>query len=146
MPFSKGRLSFATRPTPAPAFAASRHTEHLYQPATKAGDVVLFSEGTVHGVRITRVRITRVRITHVGIEASRRSPRARPPRLPSSAQLGSVLGSWVKNMRDAVRNKERWKDAVHLPNILVLTARQLTEGHVHRARAERVGGGARLQR
>ena len=27
--------------------------------------------------------------------------------LPSSAQLGSVLGSWVKTMRDAVRNKER---------------------------------------
>ena len=29
--------------------------------------------------------------------------------LPSSAQLGSVLGSWGKPIRDAVRSKERWK-------------------------------------
>ena len=29
--------------------------------------------------------------------------------LPSSAQLGSVLGSWGKTMRDAVKNKESWK-------------------------------------
>ena len=49
--------------------------------------------------------------------------------LPSSAQLGSVLGSWVKTMRDAVRNKERWKGAVRLPKILVLTStlRQLLD-------------------
>ena len=38
--------------------------------------------------------------------------------LPSSAQLGSVLGSWGKTTRDAVRNKERWKGAVRLPKIL----------------------------
>ncbi len=25
------------------------HAEYILQPATKAGDVVLFSEGTVHG-------------------------------------------------------------------------------------------------
>ena len=41
--------------------------------------------------------------------------------LSSSVQCGSVLGSWVKTMRDAVRNKERWKGAVRLPKILVLT-------------------------
>ena len=29
--------------------------------------------------------------------------------LPSSAQLGSVLGSWGKTMRDAGRNTERWR-------------------------------------
>lgn len=27
------------------------HSEHVYQPVTKAGDVILFSEGTVHGTR-----------------------------------------------------------------------------------------------
>ena len=36
-----------------------------------------------------------------------RSPRVRAWAQLTSAQLGSVLGSWVKAMRDAVRNKER---------------------------------------
>ena len=37
----------------------------------------------------------------------------------------SVLGSWGKAMRDAVRNKERWeKGAVRLPKILALTCQR----------------------
>ena len=39
--------------------------------------------------------------------------------------LGSVLVSWGKAMRDAVMNKERVKIAVRLPKILVL---QLSAG------------------
>ena len=38
-------------------------------------------------------------------------------------------------MRDAVRNKERWKGAVRLPKILVLTER--AGEHVHYQQADR---------
>ena len=34
-----------------------------------------------------------------------------------------VLGSWGNAMRDAVRNKGRWKGAVRIPKILVLTGK-----------------------
>ena len=42
--------------------------------------------------------------------------------LPREKDDWSVLGSWVKTMRDAVRNKEGGKDAVRLPKILVLAS------------------------
>jgi len=39
----------AQLPVPAALMNGDAHTEHLVQPITRAGDVVLFSEGTVHG-------------------------------------------------------------------------------------------------
>ena len=43
-----------------------------------------------------------------------------------SARIESVLGSWGKAIRDAVRNTERWKGAVRLPKILVLNDSKTT--------------------
>ena len=41
----------ANLPAPIDLVNGDDHSEHLVQPVTKAGDVVLFSEGTVHGAR-----------------------------------------------------------------------------------------------
>ena len=44
------------------------------------------------------------------------------PHACTEVRRESVIGSWGKAMRGAVRNKERWgKGAVRLPKILVLT-------------------------
>ena len=84
----------ANFPVPLDMIHDRKYSEFLYQPITKAGDVILFSEGTVHGARAwtseSRRRIALYRLAP-----------------PTACYSKSYYPSWPSSMLDGMTEAQR---------------------------------------